>query len=385
MKKTMVAYTERSRAGHQYGCRTAMAALLSFLLIVLAGTSMTQEQEKNAPMPLAKEAMIHHFRQTRDPGLILEQVYSAQLFFRGKLKHEEIVRLTLEKRRDWNRLRETGLEGQWHASEKGKTLLRAAGRMATQLVGAGGTGVEAANMVIHYYEAWMQGREVPRAAQRLAEDYRKTEKHFASPEGMVFESIARLYEAEKNVDFRKAWNALFEPTYGFKPNDSDQTVMENYPGFADHELIGKIWKTVQEGDNKEARLRTAIKDIHKKSLGDIDEALQRIAMSSEETLRQRTAEAQRRQAAQVEEIDMAGSRSAVSLAATFIGFVDPELGNQIRATSDAVFGMREAIKTYERAQELGANMKPREPGTYRERHRGYAYGCGHIHGRPYER
>ena len=343
-----MASAERNRTAQKYGLSTAMAAALSFLLIVVSGTSTARETRAL----LAREAMIHHSRQTKDPGHLLEQAYSAALFHQ-KLPHDEIVRRTIEKRREWKALRRTGLEGEWRTSEKGKTLIRAIGRIATQPIGWGSTGVEGANMVIHYYEDWMRGREVPRATQRLAERYQEIEKDFASPEGAVFESVVGLYK--ENADFRKTWDQLFLGRYGFRPNASDQTVMEKYPDFAKHEWVRKIWEEVQAGGDEREVLRT-MHEMQDKNLKSIDETLQRMDTSYKEMRKQLTDEEQHRIATSVEAIEMAGYRSAVSLAATVIGFGNPKLGNQIRATSDAVFGVRAALKTYETAQTLGANM-----------------------------
>ena len=96
---------------------------------------------------LAQHAMIHHFRQSRDPGLLAEQLLAADLY-RRRVHTETIVSTVASKRREWARLRRSAVTGQWTAEEYLKTTTRLLGRAATQIAGAGGTGVEVANLAI---------------------------------------------------------------------------------------------------------------------------------------------------------------------------------------------------------------------------------------------
>ena len=204
------------------------------------GRGTSSVVSEHAGEAVVVHAMAYHFRKTRDPGLLAEQFFSIKLYREGK-RHREIVRRTLDKRREWRRLRQAALTGEWSASEKAKTVTRAFGRLASQLSGAGSTGVEAANLGILYYEDWIRGKTLPRAAYRLAEEYAKVDADFQSPENSVSQQVLSAY---RSAEYRKAWNTLFEPLYGFTPAAKITDVLEKYPEFEQHvSLIGILDET----------------------------------------------------------------------------------------------------------------------------------------------
>ena len=312
------------------------------LLGMLAGTSFAPDTvlaaQANVRPPYAREAMVWDYRRTQDPGSLAEQMLAEELFNRG-VPHEEIVDQVLTKRREWAELKETATTGAWRSGKYATVAVRGLGRLASHYLGGGSVGVEAANLLIFAYEAQMAGHEVPRATQRLAEELHEQDDNLASPEDNVFALVEETYR--KQPRFRRTWDELFLPKYGFTPDASDQTVMDRVPDFADHELIARIRDALNEG-------------------GDQTEALLDVAERSWEDARtqraQRDAEAARRQEEQRATFDAAGYRAAGNLAATVIGFSDPELGRQIRATNDAVFRVRDAITAFEAARDVGANL-----------------------------
>ena len=327
----------RSVRGYCLGCVWVLLGTLALTLTSFAQDMVSAAQAEVRP-PYAREAMVWDYRRTQDPGSLAEQMLAEELFNRG-VPHEGIVDQVLAKRREWAALKETATTGAWHADKYATVAARGLGRLASHYLGGGGVGVEVADLMIMAYEDQMAGHEVPRATQRLAEELHEQDDNLASPEDNVFALVEETYR--KQPRFRRTWDELFLPKYGFTPDASDQTVMDRVPDFADHELIARIRDALNEG-------------------GDQTKALLDVAERSWEDARtqqaQRDAEAARRQEEQRATFDTAGYRAAGNLAATVIGFSDPELGRQIRATNDAVFRVRDAIEAFEAARDVGANL-----------------------------
>ena len=221
--------------------RAAPLLLCAFALWCLPQPGVAQ-QSPNArdtrTRLLAKHAMVHEYRQSRDPGLLAEQLYALHLY-RQQVPPQEIVTRALAKRRDWTRLRRAALYGDWHANDYGKTATRLIGRAATQWLGAGGIGVELANLAILTYEDALRGERVSRAAQRLTEDVNEWQERMASSEEALFDLVRQTY-ANDSAFREDVWDVLFLGRYGFRPNSTDQTVLDNYPDFAQHASIREI-------------------------------------------------------------------------------------------------------------------------------------------------
>ena len=185
--------SQQARRNHHHHRRTISAALKSLLLLPILSAALPVQdadaQQLVGPprtnMSLARAAMVYQFRQTRDPGLLAEQVYALDLYMNG-VPSDDIVKRTIAKRQEWARLKETAIRGDYRASEFGKTIARAFGRIATQRLGLGGSGVEVVNLGFQAYENYMAGRAVPRAAQRLVEEIREGDEEFTRPEATVF-------------------------------------------------------------------------------------------------------------------------------------------------------------------------------------------------------
>lgn len=310
------------------------------LLALLAGTSVAQETvsgRDEVRAPLAHAAMAWHYRKTRDPSLLLEQMYAEELYHEGA-SHEEIVNRTLAKRREWAALKETATTGEWRANKYVEAAVRGIGRWASHLLHAGGVGVEAADIGIMFFEDMMAGREVPRATQRLVEALQEQDNNLARPEENVFALVEKTYT--RHSDFKRTWDELFLERYGFAPDASNETVMDRVPDFADHESITRIREALNERGDQQEALLDEVRRIW-------DDARRREA--------QQENEARRRLAEQRATLDAAGYRAAVDLAGTIIGVRDPELGRQIHAINNAGFRLRDAMRAFEKAQAVGAS------------------------------
>lgn len=312
------------------------------LLGLLAGASFAQETvpagQAEVRVPLARAAMAWHYRQTRDPGLLAEQMFAEELYYQDA-SHEEIVNRTLAKRREWAALKETATTGVWRADKYATAAVRGLGRLASSYLQGGSVGVEVANLGIMVFEDLMAGHAVPRATQRLVEAMQEQENSLARPEDNVFAFVERTYA--ENPEFRRTWNELFLERYGFTPDASDQTVTDRVPDFSDHQSIARIRDALNEGGDQ----REALLDEVRRNW---EEARMQWAQENEEAARRQ----EERRAA----FDAAGYRSAVDLAATVIGFDDPALGRRIHATNEAVFRVRDAIEAFEATQGAGASV-----------------------------
>ena len=347
-----------------------LVATIVVLLTLVVTTSPTQEQIASDQRggSLARSAMIYHFRKTKDPGLLAEQVFSANLYRTGLSAHEIVIQ-TLEKRREWARLRRAASTGEWHTSEKGKAVVRALGRTASHLMNAGSVGVEAANMAIELYEDTMRGTAVRRGAIRLAESYHDWDERLKEPEETVFDTIVSLYR--ENENFRSTWDVLFLAEYGFRPDAADHTVTYNSPEFAMHENVRTILRASQEArdSNDASALLREIQAIHREVHERID-ASSRSTVKIHADIRSATAAlhadlrerwvlediiATRRQQTMVEDLEMAAYHTAVDLATTFVGFRDPKLARQIGSVNHAIFGIRDGLRKYHHALNIGAS------------------------------
>ena len=307
----------------------------------------------STPSLLAREAMAYHFRVTKDPGFLAEQLYAATLH-RQDVPPDEIRQRTLAKRRDWERLRREAIHGEWHANPYGQTITRLLGRAATHFRGAGGTGVEIANLAILAYEDLLTGVHVSRSAQRLVEEFDAWQDYLRSPEDSIVQLIQTTYG--ESATFREdIWDPLFLPLLGFRPTSPDLVVLDSYPQFARHEAISTVTSSLATN----AQNLTALRGLQTETLAYLRENRAKIA-SLATTLAQREATQQERWAAeqaardrrrqeQAAIFEMAAHRSAVNLAATVVGFGNPQLGRRIRATNDAVFRAREAVDAYDAA------------------------------------
>ena len=336
-----------------------MLVILSLPVFAFAQNEQTQQPAVQPQQPAAslpREAMVHHFRQTKDPGLLMEQLYAMNLYDQN-IAREDIVARTLEKRREWTRLRQAGLHGEWNASEYAATLTRLLGRAASQTVGLGSMGVEAANGIILAYEDSMRGNRVSRSAQRLAEQLADWQESIVSPEENVVDLFQQKYVREP--DFRDVWDDLFLTTYGFRPDSTNHDVLQAYPAFQNHSAILEV---VALGTDHQALL-TAVQDTQKQSLEVLTatrQQLSRLDLRTMEHWAQAAQQRERRRLAAIEAVELAGYRAAGNLAAIAIGLNDEVLGRQIHATNTAIFGAREALKAFEQAVELGAS--PRAAG-----------------------
>ncbi len=315
-----------------------VAVLCGLLMSLSVDTGLAQDAVPRVGRSnLAKAAMIHRYRATRDPGMLAEQLFVVNLHKQG-VPHDDIVQRTIMKRQEWDRLRATAMSGDWEASERGKITARLLGRAATQLINFGGMGVEISNLGISFYESYMANRALPRAGQRLVETMRQQDDDFARPEAQVFALIEEEYA--NNSEFRRTWDVLFLPFYGFAPNASDQAVMERYPDFANNERIREVTRLVREDGDHTHELRKVTAEVW------------RGMTTLAETIR---AEATSREAARRAEIEMAGYHAAGSLAAMAISFGNPQLARQIQVTNDVVFDVLDGVNTLEVARELGAS------------------------------
>lgn len=326
------------------------------LFLVFAHGTTAQEPPAGGPRlagpprtdlaAVPKAAMVHHFRSTGDPGLLVEQMYAADLLADG-LAPDTIIERVLAKRREWNRMRNVVSTGEWTANEYGKTIVRGLARYASHRLGAGGTGVEFANLGIQAYEDILSNVEVSRAAQRFADGYAEVDAAANEESDVIDHTIAQYYA---HPEYASVFDTLFAPIYGFKPTDSDDVVLQQYPQFAQHEAIRSVLQGTR--DNSDAlgalgdTLRTRNAAILER-VGNLQGAL-RGRWEREENARRQ---------ARLDAIDLAGYRSAADLAATFIGFSDPTLGRQVQVTSNAMFSVHEGLKAFDAARELaGANM-----------------------------
>ena len=334
--------------------------LCTLILVLVLGTAPMQVsaqgrgtssvyQDKVAEAVVV-HAMAYQLRKTKDPGLLAEQFFSLKLYREGK-GHNEIVDRTMAKRREWGQLRQAALTGEWSASEKAKTVTRAFGRIATQLFGAGSTGVEAANLGILYYEDWIGGKTLHRAAYRLAEEYAKFGGDLQSPENSVLQQVLSAYRSE---EYQKAWNTLFKPLYGFTPAATITDVLKNYPEFEQHvSLIRMLDGTVniqsaleqiEKLQRKLDNVTTTARSDNAKDLGDIKEHWAKEAEHQEERRRQ-----------DVLRIEREGYRSAGNLVATMVGLSDPTLGRQIRSVNQTLFRVGDAFTSYRAALKTSAD------------------------------
>ena len=222
----------------------AVLCVQIFLISWLVTTDSAHATEVSSN-PEATEAMAYRFRTTRDPGLLAEQVFAAALYQQG-VESKDIVRRTLAKRREWQILRSTVTSGRWSANEKGKTLVRALGRLASHLARGGSTGVEVADLAILYYEDWMRGKEVSRSAQRLAEIYSEHKWRLMNSEHTIYKHSTDIYQT--SLDYRPTWDTLFLAQYGYTPNATGTEIMESDPNFAQHEQIGEILNTANDSN-----------------------------------------------------------------------------------------------------------------------------------------
>ena len=308
---------------------------------------------------VAKEAMIHEFRRTNDPGLLAQQFYALHLTRQG-VPSDEVVRQVLLKRREWSRLRQAGTQADWSSSEYGKTIVRLVGRAVTQYFGAGGTGVEGANLAILTYEDMVRGDRVSLAARRVTTQFADWQDRVASPEETFFEYQQRRYATDEQFA-ANVWDPLFLNAYGFRPTSDDATVLDNYPEFARHESLRSVLSSQQ---NAEALLgivtevqRANLQELRetRRTVEDVRGVLAVNTNVQRETWALLARAEYRQERARRAALEDAGRRATAGLAVHLIGALDPDLAAQARAVSQGVFRVREATAQYAAAAaELGA-------------------------------
>ena len=112
--------------------------------------------------------------------------------------------------------------------------------------------------------------------------------------------------------------------------------MELAPDFAAHKAIAEVHDSVRAGEGELQALRE-----NWRNAAELTKEIRDRLARGDDTRR--------------EEIEMEGYRSAADLAATVVAFRDPEFGRQIRATSDAVFAFRDAVRAFDEAKRLDAD------------------------------
>lgn len=357
-RRTESAHSKRTRGWCAQAAR--VAAALAFLLVWNTGVAVQESSSSLTSLEewqrssLAPAAMAHNFHRTRDLGLVMEQVFLAKRFMEGA-SPDTATRDTVAKRHEWARLKNAAATGEWSSSGNATNiLLRLAGRLGTHVIGGGSSGVEIANLLIHDYEKAMKGQQVSMAVL-----HEFVEAHRWSKEGSVlgfYQEIERKYVEEP--EFGSAWDTLYLPRYGYRPNASVDEVTTNDPDFAMNSSVRSMLSAIKAGrhvlaeieGNQNRILEEAEKlrqDMSLEESGFVQETRERWALEE--------AEKERLRLAKIAEIEIEGIRSAVALGATFIGFSDPELGRQISATSHAMFTVRDGIKGFQAAVAIGAN------------------------------
>ena len=301
---------------------------------------------------LAAEAMAYDYRRNKDHGRLMEQVLLVKLHAKG-VSQKDIVAQVLTKRREWARLQRTVMTGDWRVERVYGTLTRAVGRIATQIGGGGSTGVEAADLIVQGYEAVIRGEKVSRAVERMAEEVRPwtggdSVRGFY---GLVHEN----YRSDRK--FRNIWDTLYSPTYGYLPDDPRDEISKQAPDFFESRSIRQILdnsndRTVLLGEvkNNQDKIFNEIIEFRKQINGKKSIAAI-VTIGTRERWAREDAENERLRQARIDEIEMEGIRSAIGLAATFIGVSEPNLGRQIIATGNVMFAVRDGLKEFIASQD----------------------------------
>ena len=327
--------------------RPSVVALLSIGLFALfSPTSTAAGQEDRGSSDrravLARAAMLHHLRQTGNSDVVAEMYESVRLYGQG-LSPTEIYGPVLETRRKLSRLRTSILEGDVHVREDWQIVLRALGRGASHVAGMGSTGVEAANMLIHYIDQWAATSILPRQLQRYARDYGTNRPG----EEAVLALVSRTCHEEPDY-CDKVWKPLFERLFPVAPNTRDREVLDQYPAFANNVRIREILEALDD----QGQLTRAILEGFDEQRSDVAQLRDEVSSALDQPA---PAEAllrgQRRQA-----VEMEGRRAALTLATTFIGIRDRQLGRELQAIGDAGFAMHAALNRVHQALGDGANQ-----------------------------
>lgn len=297
----------------------------------------------------------------------------AAMLARGGASKEEIVDEVSKYRQTYEDHRATGLRRQWEIDKDYKTMIRHFGKLAGAGVSARVPGIDLADAGEAFADGFMIGYEnyvlddrVRAASRALGQEFYTLEHSEAR--------VARLIQStyENNDTFRKVYAEQFTPTIGFKPTASLEDIRSAYPEFAANAGVEQVMGILTNADGavKVALTdaeRSALLDFWRSNLSDFrqdnTQRLNTLAQKGElmtNLMEQQQLDETRRQQELFERendrLRMEGLRSGAYLAGVAIGFIDPELGQQVNAVTGAAFEINRSIEAYQAAMELGSDI-----------------------------
>lgn len=362
----------------------AMAVLL---LVFFHGAAAGSAQEREPEWMVSSDDwssiagnVMNHRALTEDPTELWALAGSLDRHDR-QIPPEENIEHTRE---DIEQLREALSE--WQSAG---IALRATGGFAGAAVGAGIGGLLGAPVPLALAGAFagqlitdrplgVVRRSIERRIWQAQNDQAQNDQPVA------LQGQALMERAVRDESFGPVWREVFEPRTGFGLDDDPHTVMKSADSLTKflgekgmHDDIVAILEPEEErpvqpgaGDGAETDAQTVLKRLMGSippMLDQVREAQDAVVASnhvvSEATERwvieeRRLREERRRQEDMLRNrTNLANARSAIGLAATVIGFKDPDTGRKVGAVTDAVFQVHDAMRAFDLAARAGANAE----------------------------
>lgn len=325
---------------------------ITFFLASLSGNSTTASDHANITTndgsvltEYWKIAMIHQWSRNDDyvtPTALLK----AAVMARNGQSKDDIISAITQLRAQHAKNERAGLRRDWQVSEDYKTMIRHVGGLAGVGIGAYGKLPGLSNVTefvtdlgIMTYETLARDKKVIQASRALGTTYHNVagaEKHIADYVGETWLEYSVLQEV---------FSEQFAPILRVSPNDTFNEINQKLPHLLLHTNVSTILEIVSN--------RTALSDDEIETLT----MTTRDIFSDVRMIRQQR-QTQTDHAIQKarDRITRESLRSGAFIAATALGYVDPDLGRHFQAISSAAFQMDDAITNFRAAVDLSEDL-----------------------------
>ena len=354
------------------GGRPISGVLLGIVLALagVAGAGTEQGAAQNRHTGLWAHELARQCRSGRISicDRLLEMRFVETQFAEG-IAVDEMRENVVAYRRGLGERRQTFSTANWNVDAQTKNLLQLGGRLTSQalprLAGlgilAGGWGGEAAELFIGGYESWVGEERVLEEFEKYKQDMDVLHDMLSAPENLD-NSVGDLYRS--NPTAAQVIDDTVGPDLEFNPGSSDQEVLAASRELRRDDSIREVLETLED-DTRIATKNRRLLEIANSKLGAVVSELEamrdraRAEVMETATFRQRqrerwavSEEIRRRELAS--ETNAANSRAVLGLVANFLEIGgEPRASRFVRATSTAVFDIRDSLKAYEVARGLG--------------------------------
>ena len=323
---------------------------------VVAMSSSTIAQQSNIDPQTAEErvrrdytkvAMMQHWHLNDDYVTPLTLLKAASMAREGKDRDDMIVAVT-SLRQQYESIQDAG-RGEWQVSEDYKAMIRHGGALAGMVLEHYTPTPQIGNIVeivadvgIMTYENLAHDSKVIEASKVVGAMYHDV----ANAESHIADLVADTWD--KYPVFREVYIEQFAPTMRIVPSASIDDVNRSFPHLLMQDNVAEILDVLESSAyNTDEGLGEVKGQIHT-----IASELRELQDSNRLHLDKEAESDRVRIGRQRDRIKRNGFRAGAYLASTALGYVDPQLGRQMKAISSATFQFHDALGRFKKASEL---------------------------------